>query len=35
MITAGFDTRTANWHEIVLQNNARLKVTPIASANAW
>ena len=35
MITAGLDTRTANWHEIVLQNDARLKVTSIASANAW
>jgi adenylate cyclase len=32
MITAGLDTRTANWHEIVLQNDARLKVTSIASA---
>ena len=35
MIGAGLDTRTANWHEIVLQNDARLKVTSIAGANAW
>jgi adenylate cyclase len=35
MISAGLDTRTANWHEIVLQNDARLKVTSIASAKVW
>ena len=35
MITAGLDTRAANWREIVLQNAVRLKVTSIASANAW
>ena len=35
MTAAGLGKRTANWHEIVLQNDARLKVTSIASANAW
>jgi len=35
MLTAGLDTQTANWHEIALQNDARLKVTSIAGANAW
>jgi adenylate cyclase len=34
MISAGLDTRAANWHEIVLANDARLKVTSIASAKA-
>jgi adenylate cyclase len=34
LISAGLDTHTANWHEIVLQNDVRLKMTSIASANA-
>ena len=34
MIAAGLDTRAANWREIVLANDARLKVTSIDSATA-
>ena len=34
MTVAGLDTRAANWREIVLPNDARLKVTSIASAKA-
>ena len=34
MISAGLDMRAANWREIVLRNDARLKVTSIDSATA-
>ena len=34
MIAAGSDTRVANWDEILLANNARLKVTSIDGATA-
>jgi adenylate cyclase len=34
MTVAGLDTRAANWREIVLPNDARLKVTSIASTKA-
>ena len=34
MIAAGLDTRAANWREIVLPNNARLKVTSIDDPTA-
>jgi len=34
MIAAGLDTRAANWREIMLPDNARLKVTSIDGATA-